>query len=588
MSKHPPDANVERPWALALSRLSLLQGIDPELLSILEQQMEWFNLLGGATLFREGDPADALYAVTHGRLAVLRRDDEGNDIVLAEIGPGETVGEMAMVTGEPRSATVVALRDTTLGRLAKPAFEALLERHPRAMLSLTRLMVTRLRRTNVGHWPPWPDRCAALVPANEGVDVRAFADQLAAALGRLGREVSVLDHGCIGNTNDWFHSVEEAHDFTLYVADGGGAAWARQCLRQADRVLAVAEAAVAPGRAAELIRQEPGGRRRPLDLVLLHRQPGHAAVGAWLDRLEPGMHCHVRAGNQTDVDRMARLMTGKAVGLVLSGGGARGFAHIGALTALRQAGVPIDLVAGTSMGAVIGAGIAAEWDDKEMRSRMRAAFVDSNPLGDYTLPLIALVRGKRVTDRLRQHFPGLEIEQLWRHFTCVSTNLTKGDLELHRRGPVWRALRASVALPGVMPPVVQRGEVLADGGIINNFPVEAISALGRGPIIGIDVAHDRAFVADDEDWERPSLWRLFARGRQNRPGILRLLMRAGTVSGLGQARAGHRAVDLLLTPALEDIDMLDWKAFDRAVEAGYRATYTALEKADHLGFGGGE
>jgi len=380
----------------------------------------------------------------------------------------------------------------------------------------------------------------------------------------------------------WPRTAFERHLVPLSeFADGGPP---KDGIPPIDRRLAVADAALAPGPTAETWHQEPDGRRRPCDLVLLHERAGHAAVGAWLDHVQPALHCHVRAGNAADVDRLARLLTGRAVGLVLSGGGARGFAHIGALTALREAGVPIDLVAGASMGAIVGAGVAAEWDDKEMRSRMRAAFVDSNPLGDYTLPLVALVKGKRVADRLRQHFPGLEIEQLWRHFTCVSTNLTKGDLELHRRGPVWRALRASVALPGVMPPVVQRGEVLADGGIINNFPVQAIEALGRGPIIGIDVAHDRAFVADDEDWERPSLLRLFARGRQDRPGILRLLMRAGTVNGLGIARSGRAAVDLLLTPSLEDIDMLDWKAFDRAVAAGYRAASLALEGADHLAF----
>jgi NTE family protein len=271
-------------------------------------------------------------------------------------------------------------------------------------------------------------------------------------------------------------------------------------------------------------------------------------------------------------------MTGQAVGLVLGGGGARGFAHLGVIKALRGAGIPIDLIGGTSMGAVVGSGVALEWDDKLIYDIMRKAFVTSNPVNDYTVPVVALIRGRKVSQRLRQIFGDLAIEDLWRPFFAVACNLTKGATEVQRTGPLWRALRATVALPGVMPPVVVNREILVDGGVINNLPVDVMSNLGRGPVIGVDVAKDPALTCDDENLEDLSLWQMLRRGERNRPGILSVLMRSGTVSSAAQSQLGRSRANLYLAPELEDIDMLDWQAMDTVIERGYRCTIAELDR----------
>jgi NTE family protein len=231
------------------------------------------------------------------------------------------------------------------------------------------------------------------------------------------------------------------------------------------------------------------------------------------------------------------------------------------------------------MGAIIAAGVAAEWSDAELTANMRQAFVASSPVNDYALPLISLVRGKKVTRRLIEHFGTVTIEELWRPYFCVSSDLTNGSLWIHRNGPLWRALRASVAIPGLLPPVIERGAVLADGGVMNNLPVDVMRAMKRGLVLGVDVASDRALTSLAMDEDKGGLWR-FLTGKRRVPPIVDILVRAGTVSSDAQSQTLRRSVDLLFSPPLENIDILDWQVFDRAIEIGYRHAIEVLDQAE--------
>jgi NTE family protein len=257
---------------------------------------------------------------------------------------------------------------------------------------------------------------------------------------------------------------------------------------------------------------------------------------------------------------------------VLSGGGARGFAHIGVVRALREAGVPIDVVGGTSMGAIMGAGVAARWSDAEMVERFRRTFVATNPLSDYTLPIVSLVSGRKVSRLLRQEFGEVAIEDLPLPFFAVSANLTTGRGSVHREGELWRWLRASAAIPGVLPPVFHGGEVHVDGGVINNLPVDVMRAANVGIVIGVDVGSDTTFTSDIQAVDLPPLWKLLGwfRRHKQRPTILQILSRAGMINSDAATLAGRRMTDLLLQPPLAAVDLLHWKAFARAIEAGYR------------------
>jgi NTE family protein len=553
--------------------LPLFRDLDPALLDALTDAIEWLGLPGGMTLFDDGDLPDALYFVVNGTLGAYQTTPDGHRRLVGRITSGETVGEMALITGNPRSATIVALRDTELGRLPRSAFEQLMLSHPQGLLRISQLMVQRLdssQRQTRGALRARP-KTIAIVPNASSTDAATFAAQLTTHLEHLGRAELVWHQRGATRSSQWFHAIERANEFVVYVCDVAPTSWSRLCLRQADALLLLADADAASmdWPVLDTADQSLLALRRT-ELVLVHRgqiTPGSTA--RWLDRLPGVIHHHVRGSK--DIARVARLLSGRGLGVVLSGGGARGFAHVGVLRALREANITIDAIGGTSIGAIIAAGHALEWSDEELTARVRRSFVDTNPLNDYTLPFVSLVSGRKVSRLLRDEFAATAIEDLPLPFFCVSSNLTTGRLAVHRRGELWRWLRASVAIPGVLPPVVHQGELFVDGASINNLPVEVMREAGLGQVIGVDVGADRAFTTDEVDSDAPPLWRTLKwfRARKHRVNILQILWRAGTINSAGQRASRHELSDLLLQPPLEQIDLLNWKGFDRAVATGY-------------------
>jgi NTE family protein len=448
------------------------------------------------------------------------------------------------------------------------------------MLRIARLMVDRLELSQSRvRGPRQGARTFTLLPQSLEVDVAGFASDFVKALSRFGRTELVWSVRAESHTSHWFHKIENANDFVVYVADSTPGRWSSLCVRQADALLLLARAEGKAGRWEALATtRESSMAPQRAELVLLHDEiltPGAAA--RWLAD-QPGVPHHHVTG-VADIARLARLLTGRGVGLVLSGGGARGFAHIGIVKALREAGIPIDLVGGTSMGGILGAGVARLWSVEELTQRFRAAFVEAKPLRDYTLPFVSLVSGRKVSSLLRKDFGDVAIEDLPLNFFCVSSNLTTGHSEVHRRGELWRWLRASVAIPGVLPPVIHNGEVLVDGGTMNNLPVDAMRELGRGPVIGCDVGADRAFTIASDEIDVPLPWQLMSwfRARRNLPNIFQILWRAGMVNSSAMTVAHREKTDLLLQPPLAQFDMLNWSAFERAIEAGYEYAARRLE-----------
>ena len=567
--------------SVVFNELPLFKGLDYEFLRQIALASQWLSLPGGATLFSAGDSADALYVVLSGCLGVFSPGERRNRGFVGRVAAGDTVGEMGLISGRPRNAHVVALRDTELARLSKEEFDRLFRQHPEGMLRIARLTVDRLESSQSHPLTRLhAARTFTLLPQSLEVDAGGFAAELVKALSAFGRAELVWNVRAASHTSHWFHRIESANDYVVYVADADAGRWSNLCLRQADAVLLLARADNAAGPWAALAKpQESNMARQRAELVLMH--DGELARGAaarWLGELQGIPHHHVLS--KFDVPRVARMLTGRGVGLVLSGGGARGFAHIGIVKALREAGIPIDLVGGTSMGGILGAGVALGWSIEELTDRFRASFVDAKPLRDYTLPFVSLVSGRKVTRLLQRAFADVTIEDLPLDFFCVSSNLTTGHSEVHRRGELWRWLRASIAIPGVLPPVVHKGEILVDGGTMNNLPVDAMRELGRGPVIGCDVGADRAFTTDMDEVDVPLPWQLmrWMREKRHRPNIFQILWRAGMVNSNAMTAAHREKTDLLLQPPLAQIDMLNWRGFDRAIAAGYEYAVRRLEK----------
>jgi len=539
----------------------------------------WFSLPGGSKLFGQGDASDQLFVVRTGRLGAFRREEGQEPHFLGVIRPGEPAGEMALIAGVPHSADIYALRDSEIFAVPKDAFFEACDADASVMTELARLMILRTRQ-RARRGPMGEPSVFGFIPVGRPGPVRPLVERLEREIAALGYAVTTVGAEAAAAPTEWFSEVERVHDFVLYVAERDEPSWAPFVPRQVDRLFRVGRG----DRAAESDGTPPGAatlqEQGLVDLILMQSPETARPTGseAWLDATSAARVFHIRRGHSPDFERMARVLTGQSVGLVLSGGGARAYAHVGAINALRERGVPVDFVGGSSMGAIVGAGLAMGWGPEEMDRRLREAFVNSSPLDDMAFPLLAMTHGVKVTERLRQHFGDTQIADLWLPFFCLSSNLTTGAYQLHRRGGLTHSLRASIALPGVMPPATDGENVLVDGAVMKNFPADIMRAAQLGPIVGVDVTTSRSITA--KDVARPSsVWRWIRSGQWRMgPPIVSLLMRTATVSTGRDLAAAREATDVLIQPDVSGIEIRDWEAYDEGVEAGYRATLAALDK----------
>lgn len=588
--------------------MDLFGGLDDNVFRDIESCLTWRRLLRGEVLFREGDAGDALYLIVHGRVQInVRSSGSGETRVLGELGRGEWVGEMSLLDNLPRSATVSALRDSDLLGLTRAGFDTVLERYPKLLVPVVKSLSRRLRGANTRSYhsaiPP-TSLSVAIVPLTPlpPYFVETLADQLARDGKVIVLSAAAFDevHGPgasrIGasdprspHLSSWLAQLEEDHRYVLYTADGEPSEWTERCLRHADRI--VFSMVFDPESMPDQIRRwhglPPVQARRE---ILFWHPHGHSTLprhtARLLRELPAERHHHLRLGEVDDIARLGRFLTNRSIGLVLSGGGARGFAHIGAYQALREAGIPIDRVIGTSMGGFIGALIACQYDLEDIVRHVRRVLVDRPNGFGYTLPLLSLFQVRRSEARLREVFDGCDIEDAWLQLCCCATNLSSSRLMLLNEGPLWRACRATTAVPGLCPPVFHQGDILVDGAVLDNVPVDVASELEPGPLITCDVTKARALTVDPSLDVAPSLPRLLWErmkwiGTSNAmPNIGTILTRSLDCTSRFRQESNRRMATLYLEPPVGDFGLLDMERIETFIDIGYRYTADQLAHLD--------
>jgi len=587
----------------------LFGALDAAAIADLEGHLQWTELRGGSTLFREGDSGDDVYIVVNGRLRILMADRfaPGGQRTVEEVGRGRAVGEVALLTGEPRAATAIAVRDTDLLRLSKQAFDTLLDRHPRAMMQIARAAAWRLRRGSFAESGRTSGATTfALVPAARDVPVRALAARIVELWSKSGPAIALssddvdkrLARPGIAQCRPedpvhesivaWLAALEKEHGHVVLVADADDTQWTRRCVRQADRVLIVGRARDDPRPSSVELSLEQMGLTARCDLVLLHDDDASPTVTLpWLEARNVAAHHHVRLGHEADVRRLARRAAGQATGLVLGGGGARGFAHIGALRAMKEAGIEIDLIGGTSIGAIIAGAHALGLSADDLMSLARS-FASRKHVLDRTLPVVALMEGRKVTALYRHVFGEAAIEDLWIPYFALSSGLTRAEVVLHTRGPLWRAARATTAVPAIFPPIIADDhEVLVDGNVMNNMPLDVMRALCEGgTVIGVNPMPTDVKVRpyrcgpSVSGWEAlRGRWKLFG-STTRAPGIFGAIMRATEINSANRMRqpAFRALADLLIEPPVGDYPIMEYGNYAPIIEAGYRSACEAIER----------
>ncbi len=581
-----------------LAASAWFQTADREVLWAVASAMTLLTLNSGEVLFEQGEQGDCLYLIVSGRVRIVLQS-EGSSRIIGELGHGEVVGEMAILSDMPRLATVSAIRDTHLARLDKSALELLSLPHRRQVdAAFISQLIKRLGDETRGRLKRKLTMASiAVVPLATDVACHRFATDLANAFGydgsalllnaQLVERYSALAGAAQSVPGDsvhpelaaWLYSMETTRRKVIYEAEPFDSPWTARCVRQADMVLLVAAAGADPEstrRRFDELLQLPGIREKRRVVVLLHNKdaPEPTLTRRWLQVTGADRHFHVRLAVPGDAQRLGRFIDGKSVGLALGAGFARGIAHVGIIRAMRELNIPIDMVGGTSIGAIVGSQCAMEWscDVIQDESCMRSM---SSLKRDFTLPLVSLLTGARQKHAVESMAKGRDVEDTWLPFFSVSSSLTRLEMKVHRSGSVGAAIIASTRIPGIFPPLPWEGELLVDGGLVNMVPVDVMREFTEGgTVIGVDVSPGATFEHIDYGFSVSGWKQLINKLNPFRPhadslSFVEILIRTVELGRVHSDRA-HDLADAWLTPPLEGFAARDFSSGDAMAEIGYR------------------
>nr|XP_040051038.1 patatin-like phospholipase domain-containing protein 7 isoform X2 [Gasterosteus aculeatus aculeatus] len=517
--------------------------------------LDWMAVEAGRAVYRQGDKSDSTFIVLSGRLRSVIAKDDGKKELAGEYGRGDLIGVVEALTHMNRATTVHAVRDSELAKLPEGALNSIKRRYPQVVTRLIHLLGQKILgnmqqgsgplaarslalHTPTSKWdagnPASNLSTVSLLPGSEDVPLTAFALELQHALGGIGPTLlltsdiikqrlgsAALDSVHEYRLSSWLGQQEDIHRIVLYQSDAGLTPWTQRCIRQADCIIIVGLGEQEPtvGELEQML--EGSAVRAQKQLVLLHREDGPPPKGTaqWLNmRRWISSHHHLSCPRRvfsqrslpklrelyqrvfekcpdrhSDFSRLARILTGNGIALVLGGGGARGCSQVGILRALNEAGIPVDMVGGTSIGSLMGALYAEEKNNSRMRVRAREWAMDMTSyfkkILDLTYPVTSMFSGASFNSGLRSVFKGKQIEDLWLPYFNITTDITASSMRVHTDGSLWRYVRASMSLSGYLPPLCdpKDGHLLMDGGYINNLPADVARSMGAKVVIAIDV-----------------------------------------------------------------------------------------------------
>ncbi|XP_072563890.1 patatin-like phospholipase domain-containing protein 7 isoform X1 [Paramormyrops kingsleyae] len=565
---------------------SVVQRVSPFVRQI-DFALDWMAVEAGRALYRQDDKSNCTFIVLSGRLRSVIMKESGKKELIGEYGRGDLIGVVETLTHQNRATTVHAVRDSELAKFPEGALSSIKRRYPQVVTRLIHLLgqkiLGNLQRVSgplaahglalhppLSQWDtvnPASNLCTvSVLPVSEDVPLAAFSLELQHALGAIGPTLlltsdiimqrlgtTALDSAHEYRLSSWLGHQEDIHRIVLYQSDGSLTAWTQRCIRQADCIVIVGLGEQEP-MVGELERMLEGSAvRAQKHLVLLHREDGPPPQGTadWLNmRSWISRHLHLSCPRRlfsrrslpklremyqrlsqkppdqhSDFSRLARVLTGNGIALVFGGGGARGCSHVGVLRALTEAGIPVDMVGGTSVGSLMGALYAEDRSSNRMRLRAREWAMEMTSVFkkvlDLTYPVTSMFSGAAFNSSISSVLKDKQIEDLWIPYFNITTDITASSMRVHTdgeppfpsclcccllpsswhaqltpqacplAGSLWRYIRASMSLSGYLPPLCdpKDGHLLMDGGYINNLPADVARSMGSKVVIAVDVGN---------------------------------------------------------------------------------------------------
>ncbi|XP_026288620.1 neuropathy target esterase sws isoform X3 [Frankliniella occidentalis] len=609
--------------------------------------LDWVFMESGRAVYRQGDESDSTFIVLSGRLRSVITHANGKKELVAEYGKGDLVGIVEMVTQTPRSTTVMAVRDSELAKLPEGLFNVIKLRFPIVVTRLINLLGHRI----LGSWQkPSIGRAVdtrpaqvnfstvAIVAVSDDVPLSAFTYELYHSLNAIGptlRLTSELVRKTLGATimdpnneyrlTSWLAQQEDQHRISLYQCDVTFSAWTQRCVRQADCVLIVGLGDKTPTIGKIEKEVDKLAIRTQKELVLLHKEGGQPPNNTvtWLNmRSWVSGHHHMQCPKRmfakrsqfrinelyskvltsepnihSDFSRLARSLTGTSVGLVLGGGGARGAAHVGMIKSIQEAGIPIDMVGGVSIGALMGALWCKEKNLTTMTQKARefSRLMTQwwRQLLDLTYPMTSIFSGKDFNQTIQKTLGDTYIEDLWLPYFTVTTDITSSVMRVHTHGESWRYVRSSMSIVGILPPLCDPidGHLLSDGCYVNNLPADVMRSMGARHILAIDVGSQDEMDLTNYGDSLSGWWLLWKRWNPftsqvkvpSMPDIQSRLAYVSCVRQLEEVKNSDYCE--YIRPPIDKYKTLQFGSFDEIKDVGYthgKTYFAGLLKAGQL------
>ncbi len=569
--------------------LKLFGTLDEELLTQILKNGKVLEVETGSFLFNQGDKDNSLYIVISGRFRALANQGDGSLHALGDIGEGEPIGEFALFMAEPRTASVVAIRKSIVLEIKENQYLDIVAKHPAFSSKLTRFVVNRLRRNSLQQHLETSAKNIAVINLQAENDISEYTEAIKAEFESLNVSIQILDHDSHSNleTQTMYDTLEEHKGLNFLVCSDADLNWSKQCIIYADLVVLAtdfyAESDIQTiEKHLDLYSQNILNKK--IYLLLLHPEEAKFPENTrrwFLDR-KIDLHIHYRKNHGPDIRRFARILSNKAIGLVLGGGGAKGFAHLGAIKALYEEGVEIDFLGGTSAGALYGLTAAyCDFDREKIDFYSKDSANSKLTTNDFTIPLISIMSGKKMSNYLKKMMGNTYLEDFWVGSYCVSTNYSNATSRVHDRGLAWKQIEASIAIPGIYPPVVIDHQLHVDGGVVDNLPIETMYNYPVSHIIAISLTQLKSNPVEFD--ETPSaysmIWnKITGKKKYRLPGITSVLVNSLTLNSRQKQEMAKSGVAIYLEMELKGIGMMDDTKWKEIIKRGHDQMKEALEK----------
>lgn len=485
-----------------IHQCQIFSGIEPNACLNLLSRVEEVSLAKDEILFNQGDPSDSLYIIIEGTLIASLNIQPGVQKPIGLIEKGETVGEMGAISGQPRSLTIRAISTTKLLKLTQAKLQDFFKDFPSTIFPIINLIINRsqtvikiLTEKNIY-------KHVAIIQGNDETSLEPFLNTLKQNLNEK-FEITLINDAKL-NIAEEMTKAENQNRTLIFVLSTENESSIGSKIEHINAIFVVADAqkqATLSKFALDILKGNKTHFATQYELVLLHDDNTVHPTGTnqWLKLSNFTLHHHIKKNESLDYQRLIRFMTGNTTGLVLGGGGGKGWVSIGVLKALMESEIPIDLIGGTSIGSFVASCYSLNSSFHQIASYFKGVMeITSEPfaLRNLTWPIISLLSGKNQNEFVTKFCRNKQIEDTWIPYFAISCNLNTGKEIIHRQGSLFEAIWSSSALPGLVPPMLINGELHVDGGLINNLPVDIMrSMLGKkAKIIAVslsDVGEDK-------------------------------------------------------------------------------------------------